>query len=90
VTLAIRPEKMVVVENGQSSENILRAQVQDVEFIGAFYRLHLRFGGERLIAYMPPHRQAKSISEGSEIPVYLPPNHVRIYPPTPGVLPTRP
>ena len=90
VTLAIRPEKMVVVENGQPNENILRAQVQDVEFIGAFYRLHLYFGGERLIAYMPPHRQAKSIRAGSEIPLYLPPDHIRIYPSNPGALPTRP
>lgn len=90
VTLAIRPEKMIVVENGQPNENILRAQVQDVEFIGAFYRLHLYFGGERLIAYMPPQRQAKSIGEGSEIPLYLPPDQVRIYSPNPGELPTRP
>ncbi len=79
VTLAIRPEKIVVVDNGEPRKNILRAQVRDIEFIGAFYRLHLQFSGERLIAYMPPHQQVRSI-EGSEVPLYLPPDHLRIYP----------
>lgn len=83
VLLAIRPEKVQVVEilnNGR--ENVLRARVQEVEFIGAFYRLHLQLGqAERLIAYLSPQRSsAQAIREGEEVPVYFPPDQLRVYP----------
>ena len=82
VTLAIRPEKVQVVHNNMSHHNILKARVDEVEFIGPFYRLHLLLGGKaRMIAYMPPQNgNNEVIREGMEVPVFLPPNHLRIYP----------
>ncbi len=83
VVLAIRPEKVQVVEKAENGrENVLPARVQEVEFIGAFYRLHLQLGQtERLIAYMPPRPSfAHAIREGEEVPIYLPPDQLRVYP----------
>ncbi|MCS6881298.1 MAG: putative 2-aminoethylphosphonate ABC transporter ATP-binding protein [Oscillochloridaceae bacterium] len=81
VTLAIRPEQVQVARNGQAV-NVLRARVEEIEFIGPFYRLHLRLGQEApIIAYMPPeHSSEASISAGMTIPVELPPRHLRVYP----------
>ena len=81
ITLAIRPEKVQVVQNGFPT-NTLKARVDEVEFIGPFYRLHLLLGKEaRMIAYMPHQNgQNEIIREGMEVPVYLPPNHLRVYP----------
>ncbi len=83
VTLAIRPEKVQVLQNGQK-ENVLRARVHEVEFIGPFYRLHLQLGQDsRMIAYMPPESgRGEAILEGMEVPVYFPPHSLRIYPST--------
>jgi iron(III) transport system ATP-binding protein len=80
VTLAIRPERIQVAQNGQSG-NILRAWVHEVEFMGPFYRLHLRIGqNEKLVAYMPPdNTHGGEIHKGMELPVHLPPNHLRVY-----------
>ncbi|MCS6907445.1 MAG: putative 2-aminoethylphosphonate ABC transporter ATP-binding protein [Anaerolineales bacterium] len=85
VLLAIRPEKVQVVESsGDGRENVLRTRVREVEFIGAFYRLHLQLAqAERLIAYLPPQRSSSySIQEGEEVPIYLPPDQLRVYPKT--------
>lgn len=81
VTLAIRPESVQVALNGQTA-NILLARVHEVEFMGPFYRLHLRLGqAGRMIAYMPPENaRGESIHEGMEVPVHLPPRHLRVYP----------
>jgi len=81
VTLAIRPEEIEITRNGQTC-NVLRAQVQEVEFMGPFYRLHLRLGENgRMIAYMPPEDVRRTaIGEGTEVSLYLPPQHVRVYP----------
>lgn len=80
VTLAIRPERVQVAQNGQSG-NILRARVHEVEFMGPFYRLHLRIGkNEKLVAYMPPENtHGGEIHKGMELPVHLPPNHLHVY-----------
>lgn len=81
VTLAIRPEQVQVARNGQAV-NVLWARVEEIEFIGPFYRLHLRLGQEApMIAYMPPeHSSEAAISAGITIPVQLPPRHLRVYP----------
>jgi iron(III) transport system ATP-binding protein len=80
VTLGIRPERVQVAQNGQLG-NILRARVHEVEFMGPFYRLHLRIGqNEKVMAYMPPENtHGGEIREGMELPLHLPPNHLRIY-----------
>jgi iron(III) transport system ATP-binding protein len=80
VTLAIRPERVQVAQNGQAG-NILRARVQEVEFMGPFYRLHLRIGqNDKMVAYMPPENTHNvEIREGVELPVHLPPSHLRVY-----------
>jgi iron(III) transport system ATP-binding protein len=84
VTLAIRPEKVEVARSGQAG-NVLRTRVHEVEFIGPFYRLHLRLGAEtRMIAYMPPESaRSVAIRAGIDLPVHLPPRHLRIYPAQP-------
>jgi len=80
VTLAIRPERVQVAQNGHSG-NILRARVHEVEFTGPFYRLHLRVGRDsKMMAYMPPENAlGGEIREGMELPLHLPPNHLHIY-----------
>jgi iron(III) transport system ATP-binding protein len=82
VTLAIRPESVEIVQDWQAA-NVLRARVHEVEFTGPFYRLHLQLNQEsKLIAYMPPENaRGKKIQEGMELPVHLPPNRLRIFPP---------
>lgn len=81
VTLAIRPEQVQVARNGHAV-NLLWARVEEIEFIGPFYRLHLRLGQETpMIAYMPPeHSSEAAIGAGMTIPVELPPQHLRVYP----------
>jgi iron(III) transport system ATP-binding protein len=82
ITLAIRPEEVRVTHNGPMG-NVLRARVQEVEFMGPFYRLHLRVGENgRVIAYMPPEdARGTTFGEGTEVLVHLPPQHLRVYPP---------
>ena len=81
VTLAIRPEEIEVTRNGRTS-NVLRARVHEVEFMGPFYRLHLRLGEDsQIMAYMPPEdMRGTTIGEGMEVSLRLPPQHVRVYP----------
>lgn len=81
VMLAIRPEEIKVTRNGQT-RNMLRARVHEVEFMGPFYRLHLRLGEDnQIIAYMPPEDvHGTTIGEGTEVSLHLPPQHVRVYP----------
>ena len=81
VLLAIRPEEIEVTRNGQTG-NILRARVHEVEFMGPFYRLHLRVGeNSRITAYMPLEDiRGRTIGEGMEVSLRLPPQHVRVYP----------
>lgn len=88
VILAIRPEKVQVVENLENGrENLLRARVHEIEFIGAFYRLHLKLGEKgQLLAYLPPQRSsARNIQKGEEVPVYLPPDQLQVYPQTSSI-----
>ncbi|MCX8062417.1 MAG: putative 2-aminoethylphosphonate ABC transporter ATP-binding protein [Anaerolineales bacterium] len=88
VILAIRPEKVQVVENlSNGRENVLHTRVHEVEFIGAFYRLHLQLGEEeRLLAYLPPQRSSVyTIREGEEVPIYLPPDQLQVYPKTSSI-----
>jgi len=81
VTLAIRPEKVQVAKD-PSTANVLRALVHEVEFIGPFYRLHLRLGQDTsMLAYMPPENVTDEIIKiGMEVPIHLPSRHLRVYP----------
>jgi iron(III) transport system ATP-binding protein len=80
ITLAIRPESVEIAQDWQAA-NVLRAKVYEVEFMGPFYRLHLLLHqGNKLIAYMPPENaRGKTIREGMELPVRLPPSQLRIF-----------
>ncbi len=82
ITLAIRPEKVQIARNGNTDNNI-PTQVEKLEFIGPFYRLHLRFKEIRMIAYMPPElSEAGGVREGNEVAIHLPPNHLHVYHPS--------
>jgi iron(III) transport system ATP-binding protein len=83
LTLAIRPEEIVIGPAVRGADNAVTAQVQAVQFLGAFTRLSLALaaGGATLecdvAAGALVHVGAK---EGGELPVALPPGALRVFP----------
>jgi len=86
VTLAIRPEEVQVLEEGQSASNLLQTTVKIVEFAGPFYRLHLQLAAAnghatRLMAYLPRERHAGArVQEGEAMSVHVPAFALRVFP----------
>jgi len=88
VTLAIRPEEIQVMD-GHGGINQLTAIVEDVEFMGPFYRLYLQIPGDHLYghpvnltAYLPPSSTSHAnIAIGAAIHAHLPAKRLRVFPP---------
>ncbi len=86
VNLAIRPEEVIVVNGTAPETNVLQTEIEDVEFIGPFYRLKLRLsvcGAAQqelsLVAYISP-KAGVSVSRGGTLPIHLPTDRMRVYP----------
>jgi iron(III) transport system ATP-binding protein len=85
VTLAIRPEEVQVLDEGQSAPNLLQTTVRIVEFAGPFYRLHLHLAAGnghagKLMAYLPRARHSGArFQEGQEMPVHVPAGALRVF-----------
>ena len=86
VTLAIRPEDVVVRNIGPATPNTFDARIADIEFLGSFCRVGLAINGE--IASGPPALVADfsintvrdlAIAEGKVMPVALPPDRLRVF-----------
>ncbi len=84
VTIAIRPEDILVqgVEGGE--ENALRVRIAAMEFLGSFYRADLACNGVdsgRLRADFSINLVRRlEIEEGEELSVLMPKERIRIYP----------
>jgi iron(III) transport system ATP-binding protein len=84
VTVAVRPEDIVVVDVEGSEENAITARVGEMEFLGSFYRAELtseQMGEARLRADLSINLvRRQGIGEGDAITVVLPRERIRIYP----------
>ena len=83
VTLAIRPEDIVVHDDARADANALTLRVDALAFLGSFFRADLA-GGETnvlLRADLPADMvRRRRIAEKSALSVLLPPERIRIYP----------
>ena len=84
VTLAIRPEDIVVEDVAPGSPNALRARVDALAFLGSFFRADLvadATPGVVLRADLPVDLvRRRAIAEKHTLELRLPPERIRIYP----------
>ena len=86
VTLAVRPEDIAVRGVVAETPNALRARIGDIEFLGAFCRVDLAVnGGEAhiLADFSINLMRDLGIEVGRDLLVALPPERLRVFPPTP-------
>jgi iron(III) transport system ATP-binding protein len=83
VTLCVRPEDLTVQGEGRDNPNAMPARVDDLEFLGAFYRATLAvegMGEERLTADFAPNLvQSLDIREGAKLTVVFPNDRIRVF-----------
>ena len=86
VTLAIRPEDVVVRNVAAGGANTCSVRVVDIEFLGAFCRVGLSTGGDKpsLVADFSINVvRDLSVVEGMELLIGLPSERIRVFPATP-------
>jgi len=87
VTLAIRPEDIVVEEAGRDEDNVFEARVDGLVFLGSFFRADLVgdvLAASRLRADLPVELvRRRAIGEGQPLTVGLPTGRIRVYPAAP-------
>ncbi len=83
VTLCVRPEDLSVQREGRDNPNAMPARVDDLEFLGAFYRATLAvegMGEERLTADFAPNLvQSLDIREGVDLTVVFPDDRISVF-----------
>ncbi|MDJ0955662.1 MAG: putative 2-aminoethylphosphonate ABC transporter ATP-binding protein [Arenicellales bacterium] len=83
VTVAVRPEDIVVHEVEGEHENIFNVVVAEVEFLGSFVRADLvadQFGDNRMRADFSINLIRRlNIEEGANISVLIPAERIRVY-----------
>ncbi|MGD8348111.1 MAG: putative 2-aminoethylphosphonate ABC transporter ATP-binding protein [Gammaproteobacteria bacterium] len=94
IIAAIRPEDIIPHgeedegDGGESGVNRLEAEVEDLEFLGSFWRVTLKheaLGESRLIADLSVNALRRTaIETGSKIEVELPPARLWVFPPGRG------
>ncbi len=84
VTLAIRPEDIVVLGAGRDEDNVFEARVDGLAFLGSFFRAELvgeALDDARLRADLPVDLvRRQTIAEGQPLTIGLPPDRIRVYP----------
>jgi ABC-type Fe3+/spermidine/putrescine transport system ATPase subunit len=95
VQIAIRPEDIEVMAQPKPRQGIMRARLQQAEFLGPFYRLHLDLhptqhgeptgattnGVSRLLADLPVELVRRiDTSAGAELFIRLPEELVQVFP----------
>jgi iron(III) transport system ATP-binding protein len=84
VTLAIRPEDIVVDDGGRGEPNTLTVRVDTLAFLGSFFRAELAgdaTAGVLLRADLPADLVRRlGIAEKSQLSVHLPAERIRVYP----------
>ena len=88
VTLAIRPEDVVVRNVTADMPNTVRVRVAHIEFLGAFCRVDLAVNGDNgkpaLVADFSINVvRDLSITDGQELLIALPPERIRVFPAAP-------
>jgi len=88
VTVAIRPEDIVVDEAGAGRPGGVGMEVRALEFLGSFVRAELaseQAGGEPLLADFSINLMRRlEVAEGERLTVTLPSDRIRVYPAEPG------
>ncbi len=83
VTLCVRPEDLTVQGDGRDVSNAARAQVDDLEFLGAFYRVTLAvegMGDRRLTAdFTPGLVSGLNIRAGTGLTVVFPGDRIQVF-----------
>ncbi len=85
VTLAIRPEDVVVRNVAAGGANTCSVRVVDIEFLGSFCRVGLATGGDKpsLVADFSINVvRDLSVVEGMELLIGLPADRIRVFPAT--------
>jgi iron(III) transport system ATP-binding protein len=84
VTVAVRPEDIVVQEGRGKAANTIDGRVGQMEFLGSFYRADIvseQIGAARLRADLSINLvRHQAIGEGDKLSVMLPEERIRIYP----------
>ena len=84
VTIAVRPEDIVVQDVAGGEENAFETRIADMEFLGSFYRAELtseRIGDARLRADLSINlTRRQRLGQGDLLPVMLPRERIRVYP----------
>ena len=84
VTIAIRPEDLVVQDVQGGEDNVLEARVEAMAFLGSFFRADLAgvtIGDTRLVADLSVDVVRRlGLREGQTLPVLLPRDRIRVYP----------
>ena len=87
VTLAIRPEDVVVRNVDANAENTFAVRVAEMEFLGSFCRVGLTLNGDDKPALLADFSintvRDLSISEGMQMLVGLPSERIRVFPGAP-------
>jgi iron(III) transport system ATP-binding protein len=83
LTLAIRPEEIVVGPAAQGATNRLAARIRSIQFLGSFTRLVLALpgDGERVIECDVAATAFAELgaAEGGELALALPPESLRVF-----------
>jgi iron(III) transport system ATP-binding protein len=82
LTLAIRPEELVIGPAARQGDNALTARVRSVQFLGAFTRLGLALPGDDAVLECDVAAGALAdvgAKEGSELPLALPAAALRAF-----------
>jgi iron(III) transport system ATP-binding protein len=88
VTLAIRPEEVEVLDREHPVPNTFTVSVEDVEFLGPFYRVRLNPAldlatpcGVQIVAHLSPGgTEHGSLQRGTRLFVHLPAHRLRVFP----------
>jgi iron(III) transport system ATP-binding protein len=84
VTMAIRPEDIMVQNVAPGGENVFEARIAALEFLGSFFRAVLTcnsIGEGRLLADFSVNLVRQfGIAEGASLLVMLPKERIRVYP----------
>ncbi len=83
VTLAIRPEDVVVRNVVAGAANSFAVRVADIEFLGSFCRVQLAHDGDKtmvLADFSINVVRDLGVAEGMELLVSLPPERIRVFP----------
>jgi len=89
VTLAIRPEDVVVRNVDANAENTFAVRVAEIEFLGSFCRVGLSINGDKpalLADFSINTVRDLSITEGMDMLVGLPSERIRVFPGAPKQL----